>query len=240
MSTWTLAGMVLSIVLAAATQRITGIGFALVSAPLLVLATDPITGVKLANLLTLVTSLVILCGTWRQVDLRKVLLLAIPALCLVPAGYLVARHLPPAVLMVGIGGLVLAALAAVRLLRRSGVFSGIGGAVAAGALSGFMNVTAGVGGPAVTLYAIGSRWPQRSFVGSIQLYFAIVNIASIATKGLPQVGAAVLLAALGALGLGSVAGHFAARRVGPEQARNAVLALAVAGAVGTILKGLAG
>ncbi len=160
-------GMMLSVVLAAATQRITGLGFALVSAPLLVLASGPITGVLLANLLSLITNLAVLAQTWRQVDLRRVLLLAVPALCFVPVGQFVARLLSPAVLMVGIGGLVLAALAAVRLLQRTVVFSGKGGAIAAGALSGFMNVTAGVGGPAMALYALASKWPHRSFVGWI-------------------------------------------------------------------------
>jgi uncharacterized membrane protein YfcA len=237
-STWALLGMLLSVFLAAATQRITGIGFALVSAPLLVLVSGPITGVLLANLLSLITSLIVLTQTWRQVDLKRVVLLTIPALCCLPVGLFVARHLPPAALMVGIGGLVLAALAAVRLLRRTAVFSGPGGAIAAGALSGFMNVTAGVGGPAVTLYAIGSRWPHYSFVGSAQLYFAILNIGSITAKGLPHIGAVALAGAVGALGLGVLLGHFAARRIAPGRARAAVLVLAVAGAMGTVIKGL--
>ena len=153
-----LLGMMLSVALAAATQRITGLGFALVSAPLLVLTNGPMTGVLMANMLSLITNLLVLAQTWKQVDLRRVLLLAIPALCPVPVGQLVARHLPTAALMIGIGGLVLGALAAVRLLRRTALFAGPGGAIASGALSGFMNVTAGVGGPAITLYAIGSRW----------------------------------------------------------------------------------
>ena len=238
MSAWALAGMMLSVMLAAATQRVTGLGFALVSAPLLVLTTGPISGVLLANLLSLVTNLIVLAQTWRQVDVRRVLLLIIPALCLVPVGQVVAHHLPATVLMIGIGGLVLAALAAVRMLRRTALFRGPGGAVAAGALSGFMNVTAGVGGPAITLYAIGSRWPHYSFVGSMQLYFAILNTGSIIAKGLPQVGTTALAAALSALGLGLILGHFAARRITPERARAAVLVLAVAGASGTILKGV--
>lgn len=231
--------MVLSVVLAAATQRVTGLGFALVSAPLLVLASGPIDGVLLANLLSLITNLIVLAQTWRQVDLRRVLLLAAPALCLVPVGQFVARHLPPAALMVGIGGLVLAALGAVRLLRRSALFNGPGGAVAAGALSGFMNVTAGVGGPAMTLYAIGSRWPHQSFVGSMQLYFAMLNTGSILAKGLPHVGRWALGAALAALALGLGLGHVAARRIAPGQARRAVLVLAVAGAAATVVKGVA-
>jgi hypothetical protein len=233
-----LLATVLSVLVAGATQRITGIGFALVSAPLLVLTNGPTTGVLLANLLSLITNLSVLAATWRQVDLKKVLLLAGPALCLIPVGELVARQMPPRVLMVGIGGLVLAALAAVRLLRRAGLFAGVRGAVLAGALSGFMNVTAGVGGPAVTLYAIANRWPQKSFVGSMQLYFACLNTGSILVKGLPHVPPLLLGAVLGALALGLLLGQIAASHVPTEVTRNAVLWLAVAGAAGTVLKGL--
>ena len=48
-----------------------------------------------------------------------------------------------------------------------------------------MNVTAGVGGPAITLYAVSTGWEHRRFVGSIQLYFAVLNLGSIAAKGFP-------------------------------------------------------
>jgi len=237
-STWALLGMMLSVLVAGATQRITGIGFALVSAPLLVVMVGPITGVLLTNVLNLTTNIIVLAQTWRQVELRRVLLLAIPALCFVPVGQYVARLLPPATLMVGIGGIILVALAAVQLLRRTTLFSGPGGAIAAGAMSGFMNVTAGVGGPAITLYAIGSRWPLRSFVGSMQLYFALVNTGSIVAKGLPHVGTTALAAAIGALVLGVLLGHVAARHIAPERARTAVLVLAMAGATATLVKGL--
>ena len=239
MTDWAQIAMVASVLVAAATQRITGLGFALVSAPLLVLTSGPITGVLLANLLSLVTNLLVLAQTWRDVEVRRVLLLAIPALVLIPVGQIVARSLPPADLMVGIGGLVLAALGAVRWLRRTAVFAGSGGAVAAGALSGFMNVTAGVGGPAVTLYAITTAWPHNSFVGSMQLYFAMINTGSIIAKGLPQVGPASLAEALAALVAGLALGHVLRRRISAERARTAVLALAVMGAAGTVLKGLA-
>ena len=229
--------MLASVALAAATQRITGLGFALVSAPLLVLTNGPVSGVLLANLLSLVTNLMVLAQTWRDVDMKRVLLLAIPALCLIPIGQIVAKALPPPVLMLGIGLLVLAGLAAVQWLRRTTLFAGSAGAVAAGAMSGFMNVTAGVGGPAITLYAVGSRWPHQSFVGSMQLYFAMINTGSILIKGLPHVANAVLAAALAALAAGLVLGHFISRLISADHARRAVLALAVAGALGTVVKG---
>ncbi len=75
----------------------------------------------------------------------------VPALLTVPLGAVVARTMPPAPLMVVIGLLVILALGAVVLSPRARVLRGRRGAVGAGAASLFMNVTAGVGGPAIVL-----------------------------------------------------------------------------------------
>ncbi len=230
--------MLVAVALAAATQRVTGVGFALVSAPLLVLGAGPFTGVLLANVLSLATNLVVLAQTWRQVEPRRVVLLAVPAVCCVPVGQWLAHQLPAPALMVGIGLTVLAGLAALRFLPRGAALQGAPGAVAAGALSGLMNVTAGVGGPAITLYAAASRWEHARFVGSIQLYFALLNAASVTAKGLPPVtgGQAALLAA--ALAVGLLGGTVLARRMPVARARQATVALAAIGAMATVIKGL--
>lgn len=222
----------------AATQRLTGLGFALVSSPLLVLVAGPFDGVLLANALSLVVNLVVLSLTWRHVELRRTLLLAVPALALVPVGAWVAARTRPPVLLVAIGLLVLVALTALLVSRRARVLSGTAGAVSAGALSGFMNVTAGVGGPAMTLYAVGSDWAHAGFVASMQLYFALLNTGSLVLKGLPSVPAGQLVVALLALAVGVVAGQVLTAHVDPARARTAVLVLAFGGAAATVVKGL--
>ena len=229
--------MLAAVVLAAATQRVTGVGFALVSAPLLVLGAGPVTGVLLANALSLATNLVVLAQTWREVEFRRVLLLVIPAVVCVPLGQALARTLPQAPLIIGIGVLVLAGLAAVQFLPRLEALAGTAGMVGAGALSGFMNVTAGVGGPAIALYAAASRWEHQRFVGSIQLYFALLNTASIAAKGFPSLPARQVALLTAALALGLLIGRWAAMRLSVVRARQATLGLAAFGALATIIKG---
>jgi uncharacterized membrane protein YfcA len=160
-----------------------------------------------------------------------------PWRCAIPPGQWVAGQLPPGLLMMGIGGLVLLALAAILVLRGRRLFHGTGGAVAAGALSGFMNVTAGVGGPAMTLYALGTGWEHRRFVGSMQLYFALLNAGSIAAKGLPHLPAGQCAAIAAALVIGIGAGMVAARQIPPAQARAAVTVLALVGAGASVIKG---
>jgi hypothetical protein len=65
----------------------------------------------------------------------------------------------------------------------------------------------------------------------------VLNIGSVLAKGLPSVGAGRLLSALLALGLGISIGQRLTARVRPASAMRAVVALSVAGAAATVLKG---
>lgn len=235
----TIAAMLAVVLAGAATQRLTGMGFALVASPLLVLVLGPFQGVLMANLLSLLVNVSVLAMTWRLVEVRRTLLLAVPALCLVPVGVFVAKKLPAPPLQVAIGALVLAALLVPRLAGgRTLPVRGRSGAIAAGAASGFMNATAGVGGPALALYAVGSKWDHARFVASAQLYFTLLNAGSVAAKGMPHLGVAVLLAAVASLALGVGLGQLVARRVPAPLAMRAVVVLAAVGATLTMVKGL--
>ncbi len=231
--------LALGVLVAALTQRITGIGFALVCAPLLVLAAGPFQGVVLANLLSLVVNVLVFAVSWRDTEWVKGLLLAVPALLTIPVGAYVARTMPPAPLMVVIGMLVILALGAVILSSRARVLRGPGGAVAVGAASGFMNVTAGVGGPAIVLYAVSTRWEHRKFVATFQFYSIFVNLASLLSKGgLPQVAPVTLVVSGAGLVTGLAGGELLSRHVDHAAARRLAIGLALAGSVFTVFKGL--
>ncbi|MEU8516671.1 sulfite exporter TauE/SafE family protein [Kitasatospora sp. NPDC048722] len=221
-------------------QRLAGIGFALVTAPVLVLMLGPVGGVALANCASAAISAVGLAGSWRQVRCAEMLPLIAAAACTVPAGSWVAGRVSPTVLLIGIGALVSAAALLVLGGVRASSLRGVRGAVAAGAASGFMNAAAGVGGPAISLYALNTGWSARQFVPNAQLYGVVVNAVSIAAKGVPQLTApAWSLSAAGIAG-GAVAGKVLAERVPEGRARLVVLGLALAGGVGTLAKGLWG
>lgn len=222
--------------LGAAMQRVTGLGFGLVSGPVLVLALGAFTGVVLANLMSLVVNLVLLALLWRQVLWRRTALLAAPALLMVAVGALVVRALPGPVLSLAVGLTVLLALVVVLVSRRARVLHGNRGAVIAGAASGFMNATAAVGGPAVTVYAISTGWRGRGFVASLQLYFAVINAAALVAKGLPSLPPATWLAAGLGLLVGSAAGHLLSRRASFEQAFPVVVGLALVASSATVVR----
>lgn len=229
----------LGVIAGALTQRVTGIGFALVCAPLLVLVAGPFDGVVLANLLGLIVSAVVFATHWRDTEWKRGLLLIVPALVAIPFGAWVAHNVPPAPLMVVIGVLVVLALAAVTFSRRARVLKGTAGAAAAGGASGFMNVTAGVGGPAIVLYAVSTDWEHRKFVATFQFYAIFTNLASLVAKGeLPRISTTALLLSLAALAVGLGAGELLARHVDHELARRLAIGLALTGALFTVAKGV--
>ncbi len=232
-------GMAAVVLVGAGTQRVTGLGFALVASPFMVLLLGPFDGVLLINACGAVTAAIVLTQVWRDVELRKAALLLGPALPAVVLGAWVARHLPAPVLAVAVGGLVLVALLAVVSSERARVLRGNPGAVIAGVGSGFLNATVGAGGPAIAVYAVSTNWAHRRFAATAQLIFAVLSTASLAAKGgRPSLTAAGWIIVVSGLLVGIATGGLLAERIPAERARWAVVVLAMAGAALTVAKGL--
>ncbi|MGW8375504.1 sulfite exporter TauE/SafE family protein [Streptomyces sp. ODS28] len=230
--------LVLGILAGAGSQRVTGLGFALVSAPLMALVVGPYDGVLLANLLSLAVAASTFAATWREVDLRRAFSLAVPALLMVPLGAFTARTLPEPLLMTVVGGVTVLALCSVAFGGRVRLADGRWTAVGAGCASGFMNAAAGAGGSPLALYALGTGWEHRRFVPTTQLCLLLVGSASVTAKGLPDLPGPELALAFAALAAGIGGGHLLARHVPAAAARRAVLWLALTGSAVTTVKGV--
>jgi uncharacterized protein len=238
-SDWVAALLLGGIVLSGATvQRLAGVGFALVAVPALVLLLGTADGVLLANCATAAICAVGVAGGWRQIRLAPMLPLVIASACTVPTGAWVAARLPEAVLLVGMGVLVCAAVLPIMWGIRLPALHGTRGALAAGAASGFMNSSAGVGGPAVSLYAVNAGWTVREFVPNAHFQGVVVNVFSIGARGLPQLTTSVWLLAAAGIAGGAVIGKVLAERVPERRARPLVLLLALVGGLTTLGKGL--
>ncbi|MEV0219974.1 sulfite exporter TauE/SafE family protein [Streptomyces sp. NPDC050704] len=237
------AGLLLGgiVMLGASVQWLTGMGFALVAVPALALLLGPAQGVVLANCASGAICLVGLAGGgWRLVRLGAMVPLCAAAACTVPAGTWLARRLPEPELLVFMGALVTAAVLLVLRGARVPALRGGGGAVAAGAVGGFMNSAAGVGGPPVSLYAVNAGWTVREFVPNAFFYGAVVNVFSVAANGVPRLSAPVWGLAVAGMVVGGLIGRGLAGRVPEKQARLLVLLLALGGGVTTLAKGLWG
>lgn len=219
-------------------QRMTGMGIALVSVPALGLLLGPADGVALVNCAAGVVSAIGLASTWRQVRLSAMVVLVASAACSVPLGTLTAGLLPGPVLLAFLGATVSAAVVLVVAGVRVASLRGTAGAVVAGAASGFMNAAAGVGGPALSLYAANADWPVRQFVPNALFYGVVLNLFSVAANGLPGLTAHAWVLAGAGLAVGTLMGEGLTRRVPQAWVRNAVMALSLAGGVTTLLRGL--
>jgi uncharacterized membrane protein YfcA len=137
-----------------------------------------------------------------------------------------------------VGALALVGVLVMAFSSRARLLPGRVGAVAAGALGGFMNVTAGVGGPALTVHATSDRWPREVFVGTGQVFLLAVNLTSVLTKGIPAEPIPVWVGALGLLFVGAFVGHHLSKVVPARVGRILVLTLAAVGSALALVRGI--
>ncbi|GAA5140586.1 TSUP family transporter [Pseudonocardia adelaidensis] len=227
-----------AVVVGAVLQRSTGLGFALVSGPLLVLVLGPYEGVALANLLSLLTSSLVLAATWRTVEVRAAAMLSAGAVVAIVPGAALARALPDPVLLVVVGGL---AAGAAGLVAAGCRFPGLvrpSGSLVAGFVSGFSNVTAGVGGPALAVYGASTRLPAAGFVPTVQVVGIVTNALSLAVKHDAHLPGGLVLGCVVAVLAGTLGGRWIAGLLGERAGRSVVLSLAIAGGALSVLKGM--
>jgi uncharacterized membrane protein YfcA len=231
-----LAAVAAAIAIGSTAQRVTGIGIALISAPVLSLAFGPVTAVPLSNIAALILNATILASAYRHVDWRRaVTIAAAAAVVIVPVAHQL-RCVSPAVVQTAIGIIVLAAIALTLWLRRSRrpVRDSVLARVSAGAAAGAFGVAAGLSGPPLAVYAAGTAWRGPTFVPTVQGASAVTNAVAILAAPRVAVPLSVWLSVLGAIGVGAAVGAVLAPRVRAHHVENAALMLAAGGAVTVI------
>ena len=232
-----LAGVAAGVTVGAAAQTVTGIGLVLVGGPVLVLLLGAGEAVRVALVTSLALNAVLVARQPRAVQWRPVTRLGAPA---------VAAAIPLAILAHRTDDRALAGLAGVAMITAAGVMwrgqrwpwlFTPAGTLAAGIASGAMNAVAGAAGPFAALYAVNSGWSPRMRVATLQAYFAVLNVAVLATLGLPRHLAVVAAAGTG-LAAGAFAGHALAKRLPEPRTRQLVLLLAAAGGITVAVQAL--
>ncbi|PQZ91599.1 sulfite transporter TauE/SafE [Arthrobacter sp. MYb227] len=235
-------GMVL---LGAIAQRVAGLGFAMLVSPFLVLALGAHQGVFLVNICGVVSSAIIVPRVWKSIDWSMFRWLVSFSVVGSVVGALLAGSLPQAPLSIVVGGVVLFALLLSLVLLRANVrVSGQIPKGTAGFLSGLTNSLAGVGGPAVSAYAVMARWPQRPFAATLQPFFVVTGLVTVGMKFLTTadqlphmpnwawIGVAVFI------WVGVLIGEQVQRVVSDKHARIFVLCFAFFGAITALVSGL--
>jgi uncharacterized protein len=231
--------VVITVVMASSVQRITGIGFALVASPLLLVTVGADEAVRLVGVTSVVSCTVALRATWALCRPRQVLpLLPFALLAAYPAA-LLATAVSPAVSSMVAGFVVLAALAvSVRPNGLAGV-PAWGQAAVAGTLSGAMNAVAGLAGPMAAAYGLGRRWGP-ALIPNMQVFLLISSFVIVVVRGWPARTDSWQLAVLGAAAVGGVlVGGWLARGVAPHRASMLTATVALVGASIAIVRGAA-
>lgn len=230
--------------LGSALQRLTGVGFALVSAPFLVLLLDPFDGVVVANGAAALASGILFTQLRKSVDWRRFRLLLPAALVGIVPGAWIALTMDMSVLDVIVGVAVILGMSASYFAARIGTMSGPIPTMGFGFMSGLMNVAAGVGGPALSVYGVATRWAQLSFAATLQPLFFVMGTVSLVVKLVGARGTVMPLqgwtwVAVGAMVvLGISVGTWLSRRVSAVLARRLVIVLAYAGGLATLIRGI--
>lgn len=232
------------VVIAALLQRVTGLGFAMMLAPFLTVMIGPHAGVMLTNALSLAAPIIMLPLVWKHVEWRKLALIIPAAVVTLPIGGWAAEAMPQGMLSVVIGAVVFIGLTASLIISK--VAKPIDGPITrilTGVGAGGGAVMAGVGGPAMTVYGVLSRWDVVKFAATLQPLWMVLSSGSLITKSIfsggefPQFQWWFWAASLAAILLGLFLGARIQKRVPTGHIRLVVIILAYIGAGLTLWTG---
>ncbi|MCU1600617.1 MAG: hypothetical protein JWO22_1326 [Frankiales bacterium] len=230
--------LVLLIAAGATAQGISGIGFGLICGPVLVSTLGRTDGVRVSVFFSALINLGALAREHAHVAWRSAIGLLLPAVIATPLLALALDQVPSraAQVIAGLAALVGASALAAGLhwpaahSRR--------GMVGAAVVSAGMNDAAGIGGPAVALWADNAGWSHEKTRGTLQVYFLALNTVAMVTLGVPQQSSGRYGEMLAALVGGYLLGGALSRRTPPALARRVTLALAGAGGVVVLVRAL--
>lgn len=239
--TWLL---LVAVLLGGVAQRVTGMGLALVSVPLIVVAVGPGPGAVIGNLFGAVASVIVYIRVHRSVEWRLLGAMVPAGFIGVVAGTAVAEVVSAAWAQVLVGGLVLISIpASIFVARTRRAERGVAIASVFAAVAGSMSALAGIGGPAMAVLRNLTRWEPLSFAATLQPFFiavaavAVLSRVSADPSVWPDLG--LLWAAIGlALLSGLAVGDFVARRIPPRFVTAAITIVASSGAAWTLVRGL--
>lgn len=242
MSPLDLAVVSLLAAVASLPQNVTGFGFALVLAPLLVLFAEPEQTVIIVNILAMLSAAAIVWRLRHAIAWRTAGVLFAASFIGMPLGLLVILVVDARVLQVLIALAVLSGTLA--LVRGFTVGAGSGIAAAAGVAGGFLRTATSAAGPPIIIYLQARHLPPDTFRAtgsSFLMATGAVALVLYAASGRldADIGLAVGASVPG-VAIGTALGAFLAGRVSERWFRHLVTAVLVATAVTALVTAIVG
>jgi uncharacterized protein len=216
---------------AASAQTISGFGMNLILAPAAQLVVPGAAAVRLVVGAGAILNSGLLAAGWRSILWRAVLYLAAPALGATALLGPVISHAGERPVSVAVAAVTLLAIVASAVSALPDRLTGRAGALVAGALAGALNVSSGVSGPPIAVYAAEQPWPLRQLVPTVQAVFLPINVAAFIVLRAVPLAPGIFAAGAAGTGAGLLAGTFLRDRVPAAAVRVAVLVVAAVGAI---------
>lgn len=230
------------VLLGAVAQSVSGFGFALVSVPLLTVATDPRTAVVVTALTGIALTLTAVIRERAYARWRVAGWLTAAALLGLPIGLMILVFAPERLLGLLIAVVVLACAALVWLDVR--IRAGAAGIGAVGVLVGVLTAATGTNGPPLVAAFHSLGYDPRTFRATLAATFCgtgVLGLAGFVATGQVTAGSLRLaLVALPAVGLGWWLGNLVFARIDPVAFRRIVLAGLLGSAGAALAHSLAG
>lgn len=230
--TWLDIALQVSVLTAAFLQTVTGIGFALIAGPVILLVTASQVGMPVSALLSILISVTLLRVIWRDADPKAVRRLAtFSAVGLLPGALLFATA--DATDLKLIAGVVLAGLI-MLIMRGPRAARSPGAAVAPGRIGAGLAILSGALGGALAMpgptAAVGlaragyvKRTSRASILGYFLVFYPLVFGAQWAVAGLPPGTLGIAASLVPATLVGTLAGTWVEPRVNEALYRRLVL-----------------
>jgi len=235
MDTGTVVFIALAVAAGGFVQGLSGLGFALVSAPVVSQLVPGTSGIGLVNSLSIVQNLWLIARidgrmAWREV--RRML----PGLVVgVVLGWLVLRTSSPALFDVIVAA---SACGSVAWLLLAGRFRGPAAGAISAAWGGTVNTVAGVGGPPIAAYLFTRGLDLHSYLRTLQVVFAALSLVSLPLLGVYLPSPLAALVWVIALVAGSLGGELVRHRVSGETARRIARAVIVTVCIVALVRSL--
>ena len=167
------------VLLAGFVQSVTGFGFALVAAPLLLFVFEPKSVVVISVILTVILCALILFHSRQYVDRRRVALICAGSVFGIPLGAYLLSSFNPSVIKLVIAVLVIP-FSIFLLLGYSHRFKRDSlGCSAAGFVSGALAASTSLAGPPVVLFLLNQGLVKEQFVATLAAYFLFGGLVSV-------------------------------------------------------------
>jgi uncharacterized membrane protein YfcA len=159
-----------------------GFGSGLLMAPLLTLVFPPAVAVPSMLMLSLSASVRLVPEVWSEVHWRRVASVAIPAILTVPIGVYLLTGLDAETVRRAVSAMVLCLVAVLAMGVRYRGADRLRVLAPTGMVSGLLSGIGGVGGPPVVLAFLSNEEPPESTRADLIAYFALIQIAAIASN----------------------------------------------------------